>query len=347
MTSKRGFASDNSAGVDPRILEAIARSNQGHVLAYGRDEYTDRATQAFKKEFGDDAEVFFVFNGTAANVLSLKAMTEPHHAILCARGAHIAADECGAPERFTGCKLIEVNAKDGKLTPETLEPHLAGRGEVHHVQPRVISISQTTEMGRVYSRDEIRSLSAFARKNDLLFHMDGARISNAVAALNTTYREATRELGVDVLSFGGTKSGLLFGEAVVIFRPELARSFSYTRKQGMQLASKMRFVAAQFEAMLSQGIGLENARHANKMAETLEKKLRDSRFNRDLQIVEPRDANALFVAIDARRLAQVREEFPCYAWAEHEGKTVVRLMTAFDTQESEINRLVEILDSSH
>lgn len=342
MTFHRGFASDNNAGVDSRILDAIVRANSGHFMAYGNDPYTERAVGEFRKAFGSDVEVFFVFNGTAANVLGLKAMTEPHHSVLCARGAHIAADECGAPERFTGCKLIEIETHDGKLTPDSIRPYLEGRGEVHHVQPRVISISQTTEMGRVYRPDEVSALSEFAKENDLLLHMDGARILNAAAALDLSYREITRDRGVDVLSFGGTKAGLLFGEAVVFFKPELARGFQYTRKQGMQLASKMRFVSAQFEALLSQKIGIENALHANQMAAELERRLSEVP---DIVLVSKREANAVFVAIDDATLARVRKVFPCHAWGRHDDQTVVRLMTAFDTDVSDIIQLVDLIQS--
>ena len=234
MRAARSFASDNNAGAHPAVLRAVARANQGHVIGYGDDPHTARARATFRRHFGD-AEVFFVFNGTAANCLGLQALTQPHHAVLCSDAAHIYTDECGAPERFLGCKLIGVPNDAGKLTVEAVARRVRGLGDQHHVQPKVISITQSTEMGTVYRPEEVRALARFARSHGMKLHMDGARVANAAASLGLTLRQATRELVVDVLFFGGTKNGLLGGEAVVFFDRAAARDFRFLRKQGMQL----------------------------------------------------------------------------------------------------------------
>jgi len=268
-SDKRGFASDNNAGIHPEMLEAIASVNRGHTIAYGDDTHTRQAVTTLKSYFGSDAEPFFVLTGTGANVLGLAAMTNPYHAVICAETAHINVDECGAPERFCSCKILTVATPDGKLTPQNISRHLHGFGFEHHVQPRVISISQPTEMGTVYSRDEIAALSEVARKEGLYLHMDGARLANAAVRLGLEFREFTAEAGVDVLSFGGTKNGMLFGESVIFFRKELAEPFRYLRKQGMQLASKMRYIAVQFEVYLKKDLWKINAGKANNMAQLL------------------------------------------------------------------------------
>ena len=247
----RGFASDNHAGVHPEILEAIARANQGHEIAYGDDPYTRSAIKKFEEQFGPYIAVFFTFNGTGANVLSLQALTRTFQSVLCSDYAHIYTDECGAPEKHTGCKLIPLPHQEGKITLASVRHAYHGIGDEHHSQPRVISITQSTEMGTVYQPEEIQALARFAHEHDMFLHVDGARLANAAVSLGQSLREATRDLGVDVLSFGGTKNGILGGEAVVFFHPEHGRDFLYLRKQNMQLASKMRFTAAQFEALLT------------------------------------------------------------------------------------------------
>src|SRR6185436_14546187 len=249
--SKRSFASDNNAGVHPEVIEAIRAANEGHVIAYGDDPFTARAIKLFQKYFGRDIAVYFVFGGTGANVLGLKAITKSHQAIICAETAHVNVDECGAPENFTGCKLLTVATPDGKLRVEQIKPLLHGIGVEHHVQPRVITISQATEMGTVYTRDELKTLADYAHDNNLLLHVDGARLANAAVALDKTFKEITTEVGVDVLSFGGTKNGMMYGEAVVFFDKARAEDFKYIRKQAMHLPSKMRFISAQFEALLA------------------------------------------------------------------------------------------------
>ena len=254
MTHAPCFASDNYAGVHPRVMAALAAANHGPAKAYGDDELTQAARARFKEVLCDSAEAFFVFLGTGANVLALQAMTRPHHAVLCAASAHINVDECGAPERHLGCKLMHVDTPDGKLTPALLEPFLLHHGNEHHNQPRVISIAQATELGTLYTAAKIRALADFAHGHGMFLHMDGARLGNAAAALGCELREITSDAGVDALSFGGTKNGLMFGEAVVFFRPEFAQDFPFIRKQGMQLCSKMRFIAAQFLALLDDSL---------------------------------------------------------------------------------------------
>ena len=271
MKPARSFASDNNAGVHPEVLQAIASANQGHTVGYGDDPYTESAVRKFKQHFGSDIDVFIVFNGTAANCLSLKALTNSYHAVICAEAAHIYTDECGAPEKFTGCKLIPLPTRDGKLTVESVSQAYHGIGDQHHVQPRVISITQATEVGTVYKPAEIKALARFAHERGMFLHVDGARIANAAASLGQTLRQATRDLGVDVLSFGGTKNGALGAEAVVFFDKKLGHDFLYLRKQGMQLASKMRFISAQFDALLTGDLWLKSAQHANRMARLLQK----------------------------------------------------------------------------
>ena len=244
--SKRNFASDNNAGIHPQVIEAIAAANDGHVVAYGDDPFTARAIKLFQKHFGRDVAVHFVFGGTGANVLGLKAITKPYEAIICAETAHVNVDECGAPENFTGCKLLTVSTPDGKLRVEQIKSLLHGIGVEHHVQPRVISVSQATEMGTVYTKKELKTLADFAHDHNLLLHVDGARLANAAVSLKANLKEITADAGVDVLSFGGTKNGMMYGEAVIFFNKAFGGDFKYIRKQGMHLPSKMRYISAQF-----------------------------------------------------------------------------------------------------
>src|ERR1700757_3146951 len=295
----RGFASDNNAGVHPEVLEAIARANQGHVVAYGDDPYTRSAIAKFQEHFGDDIEVFFTFNGTGANVLGLQALNRPYHAVLCSDYAHIYTDECGAPEKHTGCKLIPLPHEEGRISVEQVRHAYHGIGDQHHVQARVISITQATEMGTVYKPQEIRSLARFAHEHDMFLHIDGARIANAAASLGQSLREATRELGVDVLTFGGTKNGMMGGEAVVFFNPALSSDFLFLRKQGMQLASKMRFIAVQFEALLTNDLWRRSAQHSNRMAKVLETELRKIA---QVRIAWPVEANGVVAQIQPRAI---------------------------------------------
>lgn len=331
VRSGRGFASDNNAGVHPEILAAIARANSGHVRAYGDDDYTRSAVAKFEEHFGQGIDVFFTFNGTGANVLGLQALTRPYHAVLCSDYAHIYTDECGAPEKHTGCKLIPLAHQNGKITVDQVRHAYHGIGDQHHVQPRVVSITQTTEMGTVYQAEEIRAIARFAHEHDMFLHMDGARIANAAVSLGQTLREGTRDLGVDVLTFGGTKNGLMGGEAVVFFTQGLSQDFLYLRKQGMQLNSKMRFVAAQFEALLSNNLWRRSAEHANRMARMLEQELRKLS---QVRIVWPVEANGVFAQIPRAAIAKIMERYFYYPWIEEE--CIVRWMCSFDTTEEDV-----------
>jgi threonine aldolase len=337
----RGFASDNNAGVHPEILEALARANAGHVHAYGDDDYTRSAVKKFQEHFGPDIAVFFTFNGTGANVLSLQSVTRPFHSVLCSNYAHIYCDECGAPEKHTGCKLIPLPHENGKITLDAVRHEYHGIGDQHHSQPRVISITQSTEMGTVYQPEEIRALAGFAHERDMFLHIDGARIANAAVSLGQSLRQATRDLGVDILSFGGTKNGIMGGEAVVFFRPELAENFVYLRKQSMQLASKMRFIAAQFEALLTNDLWRRSAEHANRMARVLEKEI--SRIP-GVKIVWKVGANGVFAQISRRAIEKLGERYFFHTWIEEE--SIVRWMCSFDTTEEDIRKFVAVVSEA-
>lgn len=338
MKPARSFASDNNAGIHPKVLEAIAAANQGHTVGYGDDPYTEAAVRQFKQHFGGDIAIFFVFNGTAANCLSLKALTESYHAIICAEAAHIYTDECAAPEKFTGCKLIPIPASDGKLTVDSVSHAYHGIGDQHHVQPRVVSITQATEMGTVYKPKEIRELARFAHEHKMFLHMDGARIANAAVSLGLTLKEATHDLDVDVLSFGGTKNGAMGAEAVVFFDPRECDDFLYLRKQGMQLASKMRFIAVQFEALLSDHLWRQNAEHSNAMAALLAKEIANIP---EVKIVYPVEANGVFAQIPRASIARLQERYFFYVWNEEE--SVVRWMCSFDTTEEDVKQFARFV----
>lgn len=338
MKPARSFASDNNAGVHPEVLQAIAAANQGHAVGYGDDSCTEAAIRKFKRHFGADIEVFIVFNGTAANCLSLKALTSTYHAVICAEAAHIYTDECGAPEKFTGCKLIPLPTREGKLTVEAVRQAYHGIGDQHHVQPRVISITQATEVGTVYKPSEIKALARFAHEHDMFLHVDGARIANAAVSLGQSLRQASRDLGVDVLSFGGTKNGALGAEAVVFFDKALARDFLYLRKQGMQLASKMRFISAQFDALLTGDLWRKSAEHANRMARLLQKNLSPIP---DVKVVYKVEANGVFVKIPRKAIARLQKRYFFYVW--NEEQSVVRWMCSFDTTEHDIRQFARFV----
>jgi threonine aldolase len=332
---KRSFASDNNAGVHPEVIEAIRAANEGHVIAYGDDPFTARAIKLFQKHFGRDIAVYFVFGGTGANVLGLKAITKSHQAVICAETAHVNVDECGAPENFTGCKLLTLATPDGKLRIEQIKPLLHGIGVEHHVQPAVITISQATEMGTVYTKKELKTLAAFAHDHGMLLHVDGARLSNAAVSLDASLKEITGDAGVDVLSFGGTKNGMMYGESVVFFNPKLAADFKYIRKQGMQLSSKMRFIAAQFEAMLAGDLWRCGPEHANRMAQLLATELAKLP---QIKITQPVESNGVFAVIPSKYIPALQKKYFFYVWNEEISE--VRLMASFDTTEEDIRDFV-------
>jgi len=335
---KRGFASDNNAGVHPEIMKALNEVNVGHSIAYGDDPYTSKTIQSLRKIFGPGSSAFLVFNGTAANVLGLNSLTQPYNAIICAETAHINVDECGAPERFTGCKLLSVSTANGKLSIEGIQKHMHGFGFEHHSQPKIISISQSTEMGTVYTPDEIRELSDFAHHHDMKLHMDGARISNAAVSLGIGFKEFTSDAGVDILSFGGTKNGMMYGEAVVFFNSELASDFKYHRKQGMQLASKMRFISAQYIAYFRNDLWKKCAAHSNSMARMLAERLLEFE---EIKITQSVQSNGVFVIMPSDIAEKMRNHFFFYPW--NEKTSEYRLMTSWDTAEEDIEEFISLL----
>ena len=336
--SKRSFASDNNAGVHPEIIAAVKRANEGHVIAYGDDPCTARAIKLFQKHFGRDVAVYFVFGGTGANVLGLKAITRSHQAIICAESAHVNVDECGAPENFTGCKLLTVQTTDGKLRVDHIKPLLHGIGVEHHVQPAVITISQATEMGTIYTKKELKTLATFAHDNGMLLHVDGARLANAAVSLEASLKEITADAGVDVLSFGGTKNGMMYGEAVVFFDPKLADDFKFIRKQGMHLPSKMRFISAQFEAMLSGDLWRRGPTHANRMARLLASELAKLP---QIKITQPVESNGVFAVIPKKYIPTLQKKYFFYVWNEEISE--VRLMASFDTTDDDIRSFVKFV----
>ena len=336
--SKRSFASDNNAGIHPEVIEAINAANDGHVIAYGGDDITARAINLFHKHFGDDVAVFFVYGGTGANTLGLQAITKSFQAIVCAETSHIHVDECGAPEKFTGCKLLLLPTPDGKIRVDQIKPLMHVIGVEHHVQPGVISISQATEMGTVYTVKELRTLADFAHENNMLLHVDGARIANAAVSLNASLQEITADAGVDVLSFGGTKNGMMYGEAVIFFNKNLGADFKYIRKQGMQLPSKMRFISAQFEALLSNDLWKRNAEHSNRMAQLLANELAKVP---QIKLTQPVETNGVFAIVPPEYIPDLQKEYFFYVW--DDAISEVRLMASFDTTEEDIEEFVRIV----
>jgi len=337
--NKRGFASDNNSGVHPEIMKAMMEANTGHTVGYGDDIYTERATNKFYDHFGSDIDVYFVFIGTAANVLGLHAATRSWNAVICAQTAHINVDECGAPEKYNGFKLLPVETENGKLTVDLIKQNIHGRGDEHHSQPKIISITQATEMGTVYTVDEIKAIANFAHENNMYLHMDGARIANAAASLNLGFKEFTKDAGVDILSFGGTKNGMMYGEAIVFFNKKLGEDFKYIRKQGMQLASKMRFISAQFERYLTDNLWHQNASHSNRMAQLLASKVKDIP---QIKITQEVEANGIFAILPSRELIEeLKNEYFFYDW--DESRNEIRWMCSFDTQEEDIYSFVDII----
>ncbi|OFY65110.1 MAG: threonine aldolase [Bacteroidetes bacterium RBG_13_43_22] len=335
---KRGFASDNNAGVHPEILKEIEKSNAGHVTGYGSDIYTSQAVQLFKEHLGNSTEVFFVFTGTAANVLGISGVTRSWNSIITASTAHLEQDECGAPEKFTGCKVLTVDAHDGKITIDMIGKHMHGFDFEHHAQPKVISITQPTEMGTVYNVQEIKEIADFAHSRNMLLHMDGARLANAAVTLNLPFKNFTTDASVDILSFGGTKNGMMYGEAICFLKPGLAQDFKYLRKQGMQLASKMRFISAQYLAYFRNDLWKMCASHSNAMAALLAQKLEGIS---GLKITQPVQSNGVFVIMPPDVAKKVMNEYFFYPW--NEDISEYRLMTSWDTAEEDINEFVKLL----
>src|SRR5689334_15100111 len=337
QSPRRAFASDNWAGVHPEVLAAMAAANVGHVPAYGEDSYTHEAIGRIRRELGDEPEVFFVFSGTAANVLCLHGMVESHQAVICAETAHLHVHECGAAEKHIGCKLLPVPSPNGKITVAGIREHLHDIGNEHHVQPRAITITQATEYGTVYTPQEIRAIADFAHSHSLLLHMDGARLFNAAAYLNVPLKAITSAAGVDALSLGGTKNGLVAGEAVVFFKQVLADDFEFKRMQGMQLSSKMRFIAAQFNAMLTNDLWKRSASHANEMAQLLARGLSEIE---GITLTQEVQANEVFAIIPEKVIPKLQERWPFHIWNEKTSET--RLITSFDTTDDDIADFVEL-----
>ena len=337
MPVKRFFASDNAAGVHPAVLEAIHRANAGHALAYGDDRWTNSAAARIQELLGGGAKVLFVFGGTGANVVGLRTAVDSYQAVLCAESSHLWRDECAAPERFLGCKIVPITTDDGKLRPEDVSALVHGVGDVHHAQPRVVSVSQSTEWGTVYTPDELRALADIAHENGMLLHVDGARLANAAAALGVPLGALGAEVGVDVMTIGGTKLGMLTGDAVAIFDDGLKARAGYYQKQAMQLVSKMRFVAAQFDALLTDDLWLELATHANDMARQLGDQLHAVE---GVSLVQPVQTNMVYARFPGELAARIQQEvgpFHCPT-SDH---AVGRLVTAWDTERSDVTAFVD------
>ncbi|MFI8929355.1 threonine aldolase family protein [Streptomyces sp. NPDC053474] len=334
----RGFASDNYAGAHPEVMAALALANGGHQVAYGEDVYTDHLQQVIRGHFGAGAEAFPVFNGTGANIVALQAVTDRWGAVICAESAHINVDEGGAPERMGGLKLLTVPTPDGKLTPELIDRQAFGWDDEHRAMPQVVSFAQNTELGTLYTVDEIRAIVEHAHELGMLVHLDGARLANAAAALDVPMRALTNAVGVDILSLGGTKNGALFGEAVVVLNRDAVRHMKHLRKLSMQLASKMRFVSVQFEALLAKDLWLRNARNANAMAQRLAEGVRAVH---GVEILYPVQANAVFARLPHDVIERLQKRYRFYFWDEAAGD--VRWMCSFDTTEDDVDAFVAAL----
>ncbi len=334
----RGFGSDNFSGVLPEVFKALEEASYGHQHSYGEDEYSAKAIADFKAIFGENIEVFFVYNGTGANILSLSAFTRSHHAIICTETAHINVDECGAIEKQSGSKLLTVPTFDGKLNIGLIENHMHGFGDQHHVQPKIISLTQCTELGTVYDREELKEICDYAHAHNMYVHMDGARLSNAIAYLKCSPREITTDAGIDVLSFGGTKNGMIFGEAVIFFNTSTTGEIPFIRKQLMQLHSKTRFIAAQFSAVLKDNLWLQTASHANRMAQKL---ANEASKIPGVRITQKVQGNEIFAIIPRDKIQVLQEQCFFYVWDENASE--VRWVCSFDTTESDIIEFVNLL----
>lgn len=332
------FLSDNNSGVHPKVLEAIHKCNNGHEPSYGNDKYTEKAIELFREVFHRDVDVYFVTTGTAANIVGLSGLLQSFEGVVCLDTAHINVDECGALERFGGTKILYVPNKNGKLCTHDIKGFLKSLGDEHQVQPKVISISQITELGTVYTVDEIRKLADFAHANGMLLHVDGARIANGVVALNSSFKEMITDTGVDLLSFGGTKNGMMIGEAIISFNKDISKNFKYIRKQGMQLVSKMRFISAQFIPYLEDEIWKENATRSNTMANYLKEQLIKIP---NVNMVNDGQGNMLFVQIPKEWIEPLQKEFPVYITDEK--NNIIRLVTSFDTTEQDVDGFIKCI----
>jgi len=332
------FGSDNHSGIHPKIIKEIDSVNKGFSLAYGDDEYTKEAINRFKENFGKDIDVYFVGNGTAANILCLKAITNSFNSIICPETAHLNVHECCGPEKFLGCKIETVETTDGKLTTDLIKQKIVGVGDVHMAQPKVVSITQVSELGTIYTPQEIKKISDFAHKHNMLLHMDGARLCNAAAYLNSSLSKITRDVGVDLLSFGGTKNGMMFGDAVVFFDKKLSKNFEFYRKQGMHLTSKMRFISAQFNAFFKNNLWLKNAEHANSMAELLSEKLKDLP---NFIITQKVESNAVFVKIPKKLNSKILKKYFFHVF--NKEQNIIRLMCSYNTKSEDIIKFTQFL----
>lgn len=336
----RSFGSDNNSGVHPLLLQAMIDANKDHAIGYGDDDWTREAEKAVKKLIGkEDIESFFIFNGTGANVIALQACTLPFHHIVCPSTAHIAVDECGAPVRFTGCALKEIATSDGKLTPGLVRPLLHGFGVEHHSQPKVIAISQTTEMGTAYTPREIKLLADLAHEHDMYLFVDGTRMANASAFLNVSVKEMTVDCGVDIFTFGGTKNGLMMGEVLVPLRKELAENLKYYRKQTTQLYSKIRFISAQFIPYFNKGVWLDNARRSNVSAQKLAAGMREA----GVKLTQEVQSNAVFFILSEEKTDKLRERYFFYDW--DAARNERRLVCSWDTTDEDIAGFISYLQS--
>lgn len=334
----RSFASDNNSGVHPSVMNAVLEANDNHAVGYGDDPWTEKAVRKIREVFGNDADPFFVFNGTGANSVALQAVTRPFNSILCAETAHINVDECGAPGRMTGCAIVALPTPDGKLTPELIKPRLHNFGVCHHSQPKAVYISQVSELGTVYTIKEVKAIAELLHAHDMYLHMDGARLANACAYLQCTMKEITVDAGVDILSFGGTKNGMMMGEAVISFRPEITENLSYYRKQSAQLASKLRYLSAQFVPYLKNNLWLENARKANSSAARLAQIL--GRYPQ-IRFTQKVESNQLFFTLPAEAVKKLQEKYFFYMWNEESNEA--RLVTSWDTTDEDLAEIEQTL----
>lgn len=334
----RSFASDNNSSVHPKILDAIVAANADHAVGYGDDPYTVQALELLRKEFGPAADPYIVLNGTGANCVALQACVRSFEAVITASTAHISVDECGAPTKMTGARIFEIPTSDGKLTPELLATRIIGVGVPHHSQPRVAYISQCTELGTIYKIEEIRALADFLHSKNMYLHMDGARLANACAAVGCTLREMTVDAGVDILSFGGTKNGMMMGEAVISFCAQLSENLHYIRKQSAQLASKMRYLSAQFIPYLTDNLWRSNAIHANLYARKLAAILA---MRDDVTITQSVDSNAVFAILPKSFTERLREHYFFYTW--DESRSEVRFVTSWDTTDYDLEKFAALL----